>query len=246
MKNLNLKRIFILSFSLPFLLSNCTNSEDPVQTKTAPIPSLNNTEESDGIDYSIVEFPIIEGDQLDIDSLFVQVGYQLNEERWILIGRSMKDDPKGLKMLLINPKENFKLLYQSRGAYESMTLHPQFFKPVNPNDPWVILCALGQNESWGQELFFMKGDSIQEASYLDVALKEEADSSFYEKGYVLKDISPYTRITKNGNEFRFSFEADSLLYFGDIENKIDPVLDGHQLAFIYNHANGELILTITD
>ena len=60
--------------------------------------------------YSRVSYPLLEPDQINIDSLFVQVAYDLGNDRALIIGRSQnEEDIEGLKMLLVERS-------RSRGA----------------------------------------------------------------------------------------------------------------------------------
>ena len=177
---------------------------------------------------------MIEGESIQIDTLYIQVAYEITPERWIIIAESIDDDPKGLHLLLVDPKKNYELIYKSNGAYESMIFHPSFFIP-NDDSPWILLCAIGQMESWGQVLFFMDGDKINEIAYMDVAIKQEADSEYYESGYKLADISEVTTVFKDKNGIHFKFETDSVKYFGTIGSESDPVLSGDKVAYTFNN-----------
>lgn len=179
---------------------------------------------------------MIAGEDILIDTLYAQVAYVISPKRWIVIGNGINDDPAGLKLMLVDPSTDYSLIYRSKGAYESMILHPTFYQSSNPNDPLIILCALGQLESWGQELFLMKGDTINEIAYLDVSVKVEADNEFDD--YSLKDISPYTMVEKNQEGLIFSFSADSIKYFGFRNEIADPVITSSDLK--YRYFEGEL------
>lgn len=183
---------------------------------------------------------MIDVESIQIDSLYIQVAYEITPERWILIAESVNDMPEGLRLMLINPKKNNQLIYKSSGAYESIILHPQFFIPDDAESPWVILCAIGQMESWGQEFFLMKGDQINEIAYLDVAKKEEADTVFYETGYKLSDIGEFTVVHMDSLGIHFNFKADSIIYFGKLGEQLDPIVSGSALSFSYS--NGRLNL----
>jgi len=88
----------------------------------------------------------------------------------------------------------------------------------------------------------MKGDTINEIGYIDITHKEQADTSFYEDGYKLTDIGPYTKIqTKNGL-LNFSFNADSILYYGTIGEQYDITFPGNKLE--YNFDGDSLMLKV--
>lgn len=227
MKSQFLKKISIAGISLLFFFSCNAPSEKSEENKS----EISNIKTA--ISFTIKEFKIIDYEEINIDTLFIQVAFELNPQRWILIARNIDEDPEGLKLLLIDPTKGNKLLYRSKGAYESMILHPTFFVPDNEKTPWVILCALGMDESWGQNLFFMNGDEINEIAYLDIAKKEDADPSLYENGERLADIAPDTKVIKNKTGYHFTFGCDSIIYFGELGDKVDPILKGSSIGFTY-------------
>ena len=210
---------------------SCDNTTEKNDPKT---PLKLNIDFSNHGNFHIVQPQELDPELIHIDSLYVQVAYQLDEDRFLLIGKSNNFDPQGLRMLLVNPKENYKLIYRSRGAWESWTLHPTFFESDARNNPLVILAAQGTSESWGQQVFLMKGDTINEIGYLDITRKEQADTSFYEDGFRLTDIGPFTKIqTKNGF-LNFSFNADSILYYGKIGDRYDITFSGDKLEYNFD------------
>jgi len=240
MKNHVRRKTFIL-LGISAILSSiaaCTFTDDENEPKMEIDLSnyLISISYNDSSTFKQVAYPMINADEVAIDSLYVQVGYELNENRWILIGNSTEEDPTGLKLLLVDPTSNYKLIYRSKGAYESITLHPSFFKSTDQDDPLIILCALGQLDSWGQEVFFMKGDTINEVAYLDVA-RYRIDPED-ESGYRLEDISSLTQIKKNQSGIIFQFKTDSIRYFGVRNEVVDPIISASKLE--YRYVNDEL------
>lgn len=231
-KNHFLKKIFILlgiSVALN-AISNCTSTSTPSESSTDnSLIKINYT--SNLVKYKAETFKMLDADAIEIDSLYIQVAYELSSNRWIIIGNSIEEDPTGLKLLLVDPKSDYRLIYRSKGAYQSLILNPRFFKSEDNNDPLIILCALGQMESWGQNLFLLKGDSINEIAYMDVAYKPALDSLSEE--YTLKDISPYTKIEKQKDGIYFSFDTDSMVYYGEIDGVYDPTISANSLKYKY-------------
>ena len=239
MKNHYLKRIYIVVISVLLIASCSTPTTPSSSTNTSPIlftpdshPQMHFTYSGD-VAYTKKEFTILDPDEILIDSLYIQVAYELSSTRWILIARKSTNDEEGLKMLLIDPTQSNKLLFRSRGMYDSMIMHPTFFIPNDSKSPWIILTGLGFSESWGQKLFFVKGDTINEITYLDIASKEEADYEDDESELRLMDIAPYTSIYKNESGFNFSFSCDSIYYFGDIGDQNNPIFVGSAFKYIF-------------
>lgn len=244
MKNHFLKKTFIfLGISLGiFTLSHCTSSTKPSEEsldleELDGNSKINISYSNNSAKYKKETFKMLDADKIQIDSLYIQVAYELSANRWIIIGNSVDKDPTGLKLLLVDPSKDYELIYRSKGAYESLILHPSFYISEEKNDPMIILCSLGQLDSWGQNLFLMKGDTINEIAYLDVALKQEAE--YEDEEYSLKDISPFTQIEKQKNGIVFSFNADSIIYFGVRNNVYDPIISANSLK--YRYKMGELI-----
>ena len=210
---------------------SCDNSTETFDPDT---PAKLKTDFSGQADYQIINPPQIDPELIDIDSLYVQVAYQLSSDRIILIGKSINNQPQGLKILLVNPKDKYKLIYRSRGAWESWTLHPTFFKSDKSNNPLIMLAAHGTSESWGQQVFLMKGDTINEIGFIDVTKKEQADTSFYEDGFRLIDIGPFTKIQSKNGLLNFSFLADSILYYGTIGDQYDITFSGDKLEYNFD------------
>lgn len=235
MKNHFLKKIFIVLIISSFLsLYHCSSPSNP-PSEISRDPELSNKLVHINFDeeaqYSKANFRMIAGEDIHIDTLYAQVAFVISPNRWIIIGNGINEDPTGLKLLLVDPSLDYSLIYRSKGAYESMILFPTFYQSSNPKDPIIILCALGQTDSWGQELFLMKGDTINEIAYLDVSVKVDADDDYDE--YFLKDISSYTMIEKSQNGLIFSFSADSIKYFGFHNEIADPVITGKDLKYLY-------------
>lgn len=234
MKNHFQKKIFIALVISILFITQCSSPTLPTESK----PSID-ISYSQNTEFEITEYQLIDAESIQIDSLYVQVAYELSKNRWILIGNSIYEDPTGLKLLLIDPMDDNKLLYRSKGAYESLILFPTFFKSSNSDDPTIILCSLGQMVPWGQELFLMKNDTIVEIDYMDVVMKVKADTTLYdEDDNTLKDIGPFTKINKTETGIHFTFETDSILFYGSKDDVIDPILSGGALKYTY--FNGEL------
>lgn len=233
MKNLFQKKIFIVGTSvLSLLLNQCADPGSDSEAKLDPDnhPAIS-VDYSNGVSYQKSEYPLLEAENILIDSLFIQVAYKLGSKRNLLIARNIEDDVQGLKLLLVDPSDNNKLIYRSSGSYESMTLHPTFFVPNNSSYPTIITCGIGMLESWGQRLFIMKGDTLNDISYLDIAAKIEVDSSFTEKGFELKDIGPYAKVKMDETGIHLSFLTDSLIYYGEKDEITDPILNAKEVEY---------------
>lgn len=225
------KTYIILGISLILItLSQCTSA--PTSTEKSEEDSSIHISYSDNtIEYKKETLKKLDAESIIIDSLFIQIAYEVSSERWIIIGNSVDEDPTGLKLLLVDPTDNYSLIYRSKGAYESFTFLPRFFTSEDKSDPMIILCALGQMDSWGQNLFLMKGDTINEIAYMDVALKPETDGVSEE--YTLKNISPFTKIEKQKDGIYFSFDADSMMYYGEVDGNYDPIISAQKLNYKY-------------
>lgn len=234
MKNRVQRKIFIVGISiLTLLVTKCDTSKSGKALNPDEHPLISEINYTSDVIYNKSEYPIIDPDEITIDSLFIQVAYKLNSNRNLLIARKIENDTEGLKLLIIDPNDNNKLIYRSKGSFESMTLHPTFFIPNDMSRPSIILCNIGMLESWGQRFFIMDGDTVNDIGYIDIAAKFEADSSYTEKGYELKDIGPYSNLAMAESGFHLSFNTDSIIYFGGKGELIDPIIEANKLEYIY-------------
>lgn len=233
MNNLKTSWIFIGISAFLMVLNSCNNSGEEKIPARESSKFLNI---DSGWVYHVTQPTAINPETIAIDSLFIQVAYQLSPKHLLIIGKSIRDYPDGLKLLLVKPAEGYKLLYRSRGAWESWILHPTFFKADKPDKPLVILAAQGTSDSWGQQVFTLKDDSIKEIGFLDVTRKEQADTAFYEDGFRLTDIGPVTEIKSVNGMLNFSFKTDSVFYYGRIDEKVDVTFAGNQLEY---HSDGD-------
>jgi len=224
-------------FFLFFVSCNSTNTKLNVDSPPEILQKFSGNE-----NYSIFYPETIDPEQIYIDSLFIQVAYKFTNDRLLLIGKSQLNDPKGLKLLLIDSGNKNRLLYRSKGAYESLTMHPTFFKSNNINSPIVILCAHGLSESWGQEIFILKGDTVNEIGFLEVTGKEPADMAYYESGYKLTDIGPQTDVFIKNRNLNFRFITDSVFYLGVIGEDYDITLPANKIEYRYDGDSLMLVL----
>jgi len=239
MNNLKISSIFIGISAFLILLNSCNNSGEEKQPEQEPSKFLST---DGGLVYQIIQPIAIKPETIAIDSLYIQVAYQLKPERLLVIGKSIRDYPDGLKLLLVNPLDDYKLLYRSRGAWESWILHPILFRANLPDMPLVILAAQGTSDSWGQQVFILKNDSINEIGFMDVTRKEQADTAFYEGGFRLTDIGPFTEIKSVNGLLTFSFNTDSVFYYGRIDDKLDITFSGDQLKYNYDGDSLRLVV----
>ena len=231
MNNRKINSIFIgISIFLAGLVS-CENSG--TTTTSDKITGHSNVSEWEMV-YHMVKPEQLDPETINIDSLFVQVAYELKPDMQLLIGKSTEQLPEGLKLLIVNPLDNYNLLFRSRGAWESWILHPTFFKPENPDQPLIILLAQGTSDSWGQGVFMVKNDVFTELGYMDVTRKEQADTAFYEGGFRLTDISPFTEIYSKNGLLNFNFTCDSVFLYGSFGEQVDITFSGDRIGYVFD------------
>lgn len=222
------------------LFMGCTS---PESYESLMLSNSNLTLESNE-DFEKIRLKSLELDSIPTDSLFIQVAYQINPERVLLTARSDINPSLGLKFILANPKNNYQIIDASRAIRETWTFHPQLFAAPNKPGPAVVLAAQGTSESWGQAVFLLYNDSIREIGYLDVARKEKADTSFYDTGYRLLDIGPFTEVAIDNHFLQFRFLTDSVFLYGLYGGQYDVTLDAERIKYVYN--GDELSLVIVD
>lgn len=128
----------------------------------------------------------------------------------------------GLRLLVLD--QNDKLIFRSKGQYDSNILKPKFYR-LDDQSPIIILAEIGNEYSWGNIIFSMDEKGVKEIGEIDLAgintqLNEYAD------------ISKVTKIEKVGNNLIFRFDSDSVIVNPGGRN--EKVVASKGYRYIYN------------
>ena len=128
--------------------------------------------------------------------------------------------------------ESSKVIYYSRGSFDSYFLRPSFFSADIKLDPLLILAEVGTEYSWGARVFLVSPDgSAKDLGSLDVAVIEDPEADTV-------SVIPHTRIKFDGNRYEFTFTKNVIFNPGGLDDqavsrdKIKYVYDGSSLKCI--------------
>jgi hypothetical protein len=184
--------------------------------------------------FKTAKLDLIQPEYIPWDSVFVEVAYALGNDRALIVARHEQKNQNGLMLHLTSGSPNFVPLFESRFISETWTLHPRVLLPDVLNQPALLFAAQGTSESWGQQVFVLYEDSLEEIGYLDVALKSKADTAFYPSGFRLDDISTVIQARVNNQKLEITFACDSLLLYGFYDETIDPTVASKRVSYSYN------------
>ena len=122
----------------------------------------------------------------------------------------------------------------SRGALDSRSFNPVFFK-LDDHSPIFLLIELGdEGGTWGNDVYTISGNTIKDIGWIDLAIPEKNDFelTFY-------DISEYTEISKFGNIYRFDFKADTITF--DPLGRNQKNLNAKEWYYLYDNDTLKLI-----
>jgi len=142
-----------------------------------------------------------------------------------------KNDFGGYRLFVMNTKGD--LLFRSKGAGDSRSFSPQFYK-LNDSSPVFILVELGdEGGSWGNNVYSILGDEVKDIGNLNIAKQKIVDGYF---SFI--NIGEFTQICKIGKSFQFNFHTDSVTY--DPNGKDEKSLDGKKWHYIYDEKTFKL------
>lgn len=133
---------------------------------------------------------------------------------------------------VIKKGKEFQNTYRSTGEGDSYCLKLSFFKTNQKNDPIIILGEAGAEYSWGIHVFFVKENIIQDIGFLNVGAELK-----YDHGDTVVSAVPYTKVTTDGNRFKFTFTKD-MVY----ENTDFDLIKKENIYYVYEEGNFKEII----
>ncbi len=171
------------------------------------------------------------------DTLLVHTTYDLGDGLFLMAAQNNNYNREGIRLYLYRPKadSSAELLAWSKPGYDSETMLPTFFTNGHKADGMVILANMGERQSWGQEVFWLKDGKISGLGFLDVAVREwrTVDDSTYQ---FRTSIAPRTVVTGADGMFDFAFTGDSLQLYDDLQGHSEVMLPTG--AVRYRYGNG--------
>jgi hypothetical protein len=159
-------------------------------------------------------FPLLLKDNLKLEFFDVSRTYKVNDNKFILIGKSKTQDMKheGHRLLYLSAdslSNGFTLKYISKSKGEAYVYNPHFFKLKNEI---IIAVEEGYEYMSGVDIFRLNNDEVDFLGYIPVAGKDR-DS-----------IIEQMKIERQEDDYKITFE-------GKIEYTIgtDNIIDGSRL-----------------
>lgn len=159
--------------------------------------------------------------------------YQLGDDFFVYEDwREIENSNEKFLFGVIKEGKNFRQIYQSRGEADSFYLRLSFFKTNQKTDPLIILGEIGTEYSWGIHVLLVEDHLIKDIGYLNVGAELK-----FENGDTVISAVPYTKITTDGKEFRFTFTKDMIYEDSDFY-----LVKKENIYYIYTDGNLKEIL----
>lgn len=192
--------------------------------------------------YAPLDLPDLD-DNVHGDTLLVLTTHQIAADRFIMAARNKEETREGLRLYLYEPRPDSSadVLAVSAPAYDSEVMSPTFFSTGDSADGIVVLANFGGKESWGQKVFWLKGQTFNDLGWLDVAHREwrTVDGQTEQRR---TNIAPYTTVSGKDGRFLFTFTGDSLLLYDDLEGQLERTFSPSSVA--YRHDGGQMTLMV--
>lgn len=192
--------------------------------------------------YHFLELPNLD-DNVKHDTLLVYTTHALGNGEFVMAARNVEETRDGLRLYLYRPlpDSSADVIASSSPAYDSYTMLPTFFTTGDTADGTIILANLGEKQSWGQKVFWLKDRRFIELGFLDVARREfrtEYDSTFS----FCMNIAPYTEVAGAGGLFDLTFKGDSVLLYDDLAGGSEVMMPSGRVRYRYNGRVLQLVI----
>ncbi|MBS1582969.1 MAG: hypothetical protein JST66_12280 [Bacteroidetes bacterium] len=206
---------------------------------TAVLPPLG----ADAKVYAHVDLPN-QDDNVKHDTLLIYTTHALGNGTFVMAARNMDDTREGLRLFLYRPRPDSTadVIAASSPAYDSYTMLPTFFTTGDTADGTIILANLGEKQSWGQKVFWLKDGRFTDLGFIDAAERErrtEDDSTF--NWYA--NIAPRVDVRGAGGRFDLTFHGDSVMVYDDLQGGSEVLLPASRIAYRYD---GTRLLLVID
>ena len=164
------------------------------------------------------------------DSLDIFETYQLNSLMFIFGWTQKKGvTPQISKMIIKNSSGN--IIFSKMGQVDSYIFRPTFFETNNSTDPIIIFIESGSEYSWGNTVFRIKNNSVEELGEIDVSNYDTLDNNS-------GNIAPLTLIKSEGDTILFKFSSNKILY--NPGGQKEKIYDGLSLWYVYSKGQLEM------
>ena len=210
------------SLATVVLLAACSGA--PRSSPDVPPSSIDTG--TPGTAWRVLDLPIL-ADNVRNDTLLVHTTYDLGDGTFLMAAQNNNYNREGIRLYLYHPKadSSAEILAWSKPGYDSETMLPTFFTTGDRANGLVILANMGERQSWGQEVFWLDGDSIRSLGFMDVAVREwrtEGDSTYQFR----TSVAPRTAVHGDSGAFTFTFSGDSVQVYDDLRGGSEDLRAG--------------------
>ncbi|HMU13441.1 MAG: hypothetical protein JST41_07505 [Bacteroidetes bacterium] len=190
----------------------------------------------------MLDLPIL-ADNVRNDTLLVHTTYDLGDGTFLMAAQNNNYNREGIRLYLYHPKadSSAEILAWSKPGYDSETMLPTFFTTGDRANGLVILANMGERQSWGQEVFWLDGDSIRSLGFMDVAVREwrtEGDSTYQFR----TSVAPRTAVHGDSGAFTFTFSGDSVQVYDDLRGGSEVMYPSGRVGYRSNHGHWRLVI----
>ena len=205
-------------------------------------PEPTSVPEEHGEVWSRVDLPGLD-DNVKHDTLLIQTTFDLGDSTYLMVASHVEETREGIRLYRyrVKPDSSAEVLSWSKPGYDSSTMLPTFFRSPDASQGWLLLANMGERESWGQEVFWLKDGAFIHMGYLDVAQREwkTYDDSTYQWR---TNIAPRALVERTADAFLIGFSGDSIQLYDDLQGNRERMLRAQRLR--YRCAPGQATLLI--
>jgi hypothetical protein len=213
-------------------LSACGTAEQKAPSPVGPQASAWHRVELQGLD-----------DNVKHDTLLIQTTFALGDGTFLMVASNVAETREGVRLYVYTPNADSSahVIASSKPGYDSETMLPTFFSTGNPADGWVLLANMGERESWGQEVFWLKDRRFTHLGFLDVAQRDwkALDDSTYQ---FRVNIAPRATISGNNGDFIIGFGGDSLQLYDDLHGHQEVMFPASKVTYRCSEGKATLMI----
>jgi hypothetical protein len=228
-----------IASAIAFLVIGCGGG-GPEPSVTTTTPGSDSAATSSA--WKVLDLPIL-ADNVRHDTLLIHITYDMGDGLFLMAAQNNNYNKEGIRLYLYRPKadSSAEIIARSKPGNDSETMLPTFFTNGNKADGLVIIANMGERQSWGQEAFWLKDNTIRSLGWLDVAVREwkTVDDSTYQ---FRTSIAPRTEVRGSNGAFEFSFTGDSLQLYDDLQGHLEVMLPASAVRYRSGEGKATLIV----
>jgi hypothetical protein len=223
-----MKQAIIPALCLAVLSACGTEAEkNPAPT---PLPPVENIAEQ-GPAWKRIDLQGLD-DNVKHDTLLIQTTFDLGDGTFLMVASNVAETREGVRLYLYTPNADSSahVIASSKPGYDSETMLPTFFGTGNKADGWILLANMGERESWGQEVFWLKDQRFIHLGFVDVAQRDwkvSEDTSYQWR----VNIAPRAEVYGENGTFSIVFSGDSVQLYDDLQGHREVMFPASSLRY---------------